>query len=111
MIAIAWNNGAHKPTGAGYGLKLSIVDRDKHFHRRWKSVILEIPRRSGRIEVEVNVSKQSFWDRRCGELIHREIGRWLIEQGLAPWPKRKPPRIELIPLAREHFGFGGVSAR
>ena len=111
MIVKAWNNGKHNPTGAGYGLKLRPADRDKYFDRQWKSVIVEIPHRSEWVEAEVNVSKKSFWNSRCRELINKEIGRWLIAQGLAPWPKRKPPRIELEPLGGRRFGILGVAAR
>ena len=33
MIVIAWNNGGHHPSGAGYGLKISITDRNQYFNR------------------------------------------------------------------------------
>jgi hypothetical protein len=33
MIVTAYNNGQHHPSGAGYGLRLSVKDRDKYFKR------------------------------------------------------------------------------
>ena len=34
FFAVAWNNGAYHTTGAGYGVKLSAVDRDSHIRRK-----------------------------------------------------------------------------
>ena len=111
MIATAWNNGEHKASGAGYGLKLTPADRDAHFSARWESISLELPNQGRSIEAEVNVAKKSFWDSRCRELIDQEIGGWLIANRLAPWPWRKPPRIEIKPLGGRRFRILGVAAR
>ncbi len=110
MIATAWNNGKHNPTGAGYGLKLAPADRDEHFDKRWKSIILELPYRGHWAEVKINVAKKSFWDNRCRELIHKDIGRWLISNQLAPWPKRRPPKIEIEPVGKKRFAVLGFTA-
>jgi len=93
FFAVAWNNGAYHTTGAGYGVKLSAVDRDSHIRREWGHVSLFL---SGRQEpLRVNIDKPSFWNDTCRELINREIGAWLIAQGLGRWPSGGPPRIEL----------------
>ena len=34
MIVKAWNNGAHHPTGAGYGIKISLADLNE-FDPHW----------------------------------------------------------------------------
>jgi hypothetical protein len=101
MIATAWNNGNHYPSGAGYGLKLQVQDRDRYFLRSWKSVWLELEGYSQ--VVEVNVDKPSFWGPDCRELISKHIGIWLIENNLAPWPKRKPPKLVLNHIAENRF--------
>lgn len=111
MIATAWNNGKHSPSGAGYGLKLAPADRDAYFSKRWKSIILELPYRGHWVKVEINVAKKSFWDSRCRELINKDIGRWLIAIRLAPWSKGRPPRIEIEPLGGRRFGVLGFAAR
>lgn len=41
---------------------------------------------------EVNVGKSSFW-KTCRELIHKDIGRWLLDCGLAPWRRGSPPQV------------------
>lgn len=46
--------------------------------------------------VSVNVGKSSFW-KNCPELISKDIGRWMLEAGYAPWPKRRPPEFEVEP--------------
>ena len=99
MEVKGWENGSgDNETGSGYGVKLSPEDRERWFEREWSSVILHI---EGGDEVHVNVS-QSFW-RGCPELRHRRIGQFLVAEGLAPWKKRKPPRVKLEPLGGRHF--------
>jgi len=109
MIATAWNNGQHHVSGAGYGLKLSPEDRDAYFSKHWKSILLELRYEDRGASVEVKVAKTSFWGERCRELINKEIGRWLIAHQLAPWPKRKPPKIEIEHLGGRHFRVLGVA--
>lgn len=92
MRVTAWNNGRHLKSGAGYGLKVDIRDRDTYFDPGAESVSLRLP--NGK-EFAVNTAKASFWSETCRELIHKEIGQWLIENGRAPWPKGRPPKFDL----------------
>ena len=101
MIVTAWNNGRHYQSGAGYGLKIALEDRDKYFDRNWGSVFVQI--QGINEEVEVNINKQSFWTEACRELISKEIGLWLRQIKLAPWPKGNPPQLVLLPLQGGHF--------
>jgi hypothetical protein len=41
MIVTAWNNGKYHKTGAGYGFKVSIEDRDKYFKKDWKNSMMQ----------------------------------------------------------------------
>ena len=100
MKATAWNNGHHHESGAGYGFKISASDRDRHFRRSWETILLRI---EGQPQFEVNVKKDSFWNSDCRELIHREIGIWLRKNKMAPWPKRRPPKLELLHLSENRF--------
>jgi hypothetical protein len=102
MIVTAWNNGQHLTSGAGYGLKISISDRDKYFRREWQTIFLLLENQAN--PIEVNVAKPSFWSPVCRELIHAEIGRWMLQNSLAPWPKGKPPKLVLEPTGLlRHF--------
>jgi hypothetical protein len=103
MIWTAWNNGKHHPTGIGYGFKVSAADRDRYFNPAWQTVILELPSRSGPVIVEANVGKESFWNSQCRELISKEIGRWLIEEGCVLWPKGNPPKFIVEPCGDRRF--------
>lgn len=58
MIVAAWNNRAHYSSGAGYGLKIAIENRDRHCKTDWEDVILELEDHPHL--VEVNVNKKSF---------------------------------------------------
>lgn len=100
MKVTAWNDGSKHETGAGYGLKVSIADRDNHFLRDWKYVFIRLP---NGIDAKVNINKASFWDGTCRELISKQIGKWLHDSGYAPWPLRTPPKFELSPQGERYF--------
>lgn len=101
MFVTAWNNGQHLSSGAGYGLKITPVNRDRYFKKEWQSVILEL---EGHLNpIEVNIAKPSFWGDTCRELIKIEIGKWLMKNDLAPWKKGKAPKLLLEPLGRNRF--------
>ena len=97
MIVRAWNNGEWKDDGNGYGIRISKDDRDKYFQRDWGSVRIILDDRV----VEVSIS-ESFW-KRCPELRSKEIGLWLIKNGLGKWPKYKPPKLKLEPMGERTF--------
>jgi hypothetical protein len=99
----AWNNGKHLTSGAGYGLKVPIIDRDIYFKRNWSKIILELPKSHGYTEVEVNISKSSFWSKVCHEIICKDIGIWLRDLGLAPWPSRNPPKLQIQIVGEKRF--------
>ena len=89
----AWNNSCWHASGAGYGLKVPAKDRDKYIERSWKEIELQLP---GKAEsIRMNIAKTSFWSNECRELISSEIGRWLIENDLAPWAKGSPPKLNV----------------
>lgn len=93
------NNNYQNPSG--YGLKVKPVDRNKYFKREWGDVFLELP---GTDElVKCNIDKDSFWNSTCCELISIGIGKWLINNGYAPWKKGHPPKLSLEPISVGRF--------
>jgi hypothetical protein len=103
MDVTAWNNGQYHSTGAGYGFKLNAKDRDANLAKSWGTVFVSLP--GSQQEVEVDIAKPSFWSTTCRELISREFGRWLIDNGYAPWPSGAPPKFHLLPKGGNHFGL------
>ncbi len=101
MQARGWHNGSPRRSGAGYGIRISKVDRDRYFVPGWDDVELEFPD-GQRVEVDLT---RSFWkpETPYAELRDAAIGRWLIAQGAAPWPKRSPPQLVLSPLGPKRF--------
>ena len=93
MIWVAWNNGAFRPSGAGYGFRVTPEDRNRFFVRDWKSVAIELPTRARITVATANIDKDSFWGPQCRELISKQIGIWLIGEKHAPWSQRRPPRF------------------
>lgn len=81
MRATDWNNGGHRGTGAGYGLKKSTEDRARYFDRGREAVSIRLPDGS---DCAVNISKCSFWNETRRELISKESGLSLIASGSAP---------------------------
>ncbi len=100
MRVVAWNNGRHHRTGAGYGLKVSAKDRDDYFDKSWGEVLINLP--DGSIAT-VNITKDSFWSSTCRELIGKNIGGWLLASGLAPWGSGNPPRFDLKVIRPREF--------
>lgn len=89
MIWTAWTSG-----NSGFGMKISISDRDKYFKRKWGVVKLELPQGNNFIHCTPNIDKDSFWNDTCRELIAKEIGGWLKDNGYYPWKKGKPSKFE-----------------
>ena len=110
MTWTGWNNGKKHSTGAGYGFKIDAVERDRDFKPEWEHISVELPTLSGNIVVEVNVDKQSFWGD-CREIISAGIGRWMLDQGYAPWQKGRPPKFEVEPLGERAFRVKGAACR
>lgn len=101
MIVTAWKNGSPSETGSEYGVKLSADDRDRQFQRDWETIELELEGYAN--VVKVNVAKPSFWNSNCRELIHSEIGRWLIDNELEPWQMGQPPKLSLKFIGGNRF--------
>lgn len=100
MIATVWNNGAYHPSGAGYGMKISKIDRDNFFKKEWGKVILKLG--NDEITTCANINKASFWSN-CRELISKDIGVWLIKEGRGTWEKSKPHKIEIVNITENIF--------
>ena len=99
MIATGWNGSSpNNMTGAGYGIRVSRQNRDRYFRRGWPSVTIELENWG---TTEANLTP-SFW-RGCTEMRGREIGKFLLDYGLAPWHKGKPPRLKLEPIGPRRF--------
>ncbi|KHO48065.1 MAG: hypothetical protein QT00_C0001G0077 [archaeon GW2011_AR5] len=92
-----WRNGTPKPSGAGYGIRIRRKDREKYF----KHVGSFINVQTDKELIKVSVS-HSFW-KNCNELRNSKIGRWMIENKLAPWEKNKPPSMTLRTICKGRF--------
>lgn len=95
----AWNNGTYNPTGAGYGLRLDVADRDTIFNRSWSDVVFDLP--NGTAGVRIKLSP-AFW-RDCAEFRSAEIGKWLIGAGYGRWRRGSPPTFTLVQVSGNHF--------
>jgi len=101
MIVTALKNGTPTPGGAGYGVRLAADDCDRYFRKEWDTIELEL---EGYAQVvKVNLAEPSFWNSTCRELVHSEIGRWLIENKLDCWQLSQPPELSLKFIGGNRF--------
>jgi len=99
MKVTGWNSGSpNNRTGAGYGIRIMREDRDRYFDKAWPLVTIELDNRD---LVGVKLSN-SFWGG-CTELRNAKIGKWMLDRGLAPWPKGSPPNLKLEPIGNRKF--------
>ena len=99
MRVKGWHNGrADKKQPAGYGVRFSKRDRDAQFRREWAHVTVETA--DGQ-RTTVRASNR-FWNK-CPELRSSDIGRWLLDSGLAPWQYGRPPMLRLERIADRVF--------
>ena len=98
--------------GGIYGLWVRPEDRCRFVDRLKVEIILPgIDRPSQRLMAKIT---PSFW-RCCPEFRSREIGRWLAECGLLPWPEDRPPhftaKVSHLGEVVEIVGRGSETAR
>ncbi len=99
MIVSGWSNGSpNDSTGGGYGIKIRRKDRDDHFRRTWPSVIVE--RDNGQV---LDIAPSPSFCRNCPELRRKEIGKWMLDNGLADWSKGRPPKFILVLTGDRRF--------
>ena len=105
FVAGAWKNSRRckAPTETGYGLRVSIADRDMFFDRSWKTVKLNLVGPVNGHMAEANIDKDSFWNGVCGELISKDIRKWFLDNRFIPWQEGCPPRFWLTPTNEREF--------
>jgi hypothetical protein len=86
-----WSNGQPRSSGAGLGMRLRSEDRDRYLGPYHDEVQV---RHGDTGEVVTLTLSDSFW-RACSEFRSAAIGRWLLANNLAPWPKGAPPILDL----------------
>lgn len=94
-----WSSAPNTETGGGYGVQISQQDRDRYFRRHWGTVLVEL---EGQEEVVTVSLSCSFWCS-CPELRKKEIGAWMLDKGLAPWPFGHPPKLKHEPRGGARF--------
>jgi hypothetical protein len=94
MIGTAWKSGRD---GGTFGIRVGRVDADKFFQHDSPNVVLDL----GDKIVEIKLT-DSF-RRKCSELRGSALKDFFFDRGIVPWPKGKPPKIEIIPCGGNRF--------
>ncbi len=89
MKVSAWKGGT-------YGIRVGHQNAEKFF-KGLRTIEVQIDG-----HFEVFKLSDTFWTT-CPEFRGVAIARWLKKNGLAHWPKGRPPRFELTPLGGNRF--------
>jgi hypothetical protein len=95
MEVRAWSSG-----GGTYGIRVGIPNRNKYFDPAWTRIEVLIDGHSYEFALT-----PGFWNK-CPEF--RDSGctvirEWLQQHHTLEWPKRSPPRFQLLPLSSASF--------
>jgi hypothetical protein len=89
-----WKSGRE---GGVFGLRVGRQNAKQFFDKKWRFVELDFDNR----RVQINVTR-GFWAG-CPELRDPFVKVFLERNKLVPWPKGRPPRIELTPRGGNRF--------
>lgn len=88
--ASSWNNGSpNHITGTGLGLRIDAHYQPSIFNQGFTTI--DLYHKGNLIAKSVNVANKS-----CRELIHKDIGLWLIQNRWDTWPANQPHRFTII---------------
>ncbi len=90
MLVTAWKGGT-------YGIRVGLPNVRQYFRRSWRTIEVEIDSLNRTFRLS-----RTFWTT-CPEFRGKVIGAWLTKNKLAPWPRGKPPQVELVPLGGNRF--------
>ena len=90
MIVSAWHGGT-------YGIHVGKENAQKWFSKKWTIMEVEIDGRTFTFDLS-----PTFWTS-CPEFRGGPIPRWLEKHGRLGWPKRNPPKFELIVIEGNRF--------
>lgn len=95
MRASAWKNG-----GNTYGISVGKPNREAYFEQHWQSIEVVIDDGSHTFKLT-----PSFWNDcpHFGDSGASIIRDWLQTNYSLPWPKGKPPQMQLLPLGEGRF--------
>lgn len=81
-------------SGVKLGIKISRQDLDRYFDKSWKTILLSL---SDGNKIEIDIIRNYLLTSKCSsrQILHREIGAWLKEEGLFPWEHGNPPKLKL----------------
>jgi hypothetical protein len=92
MLATGWKGGT-------YGVWVGPENAARYFNRSWTHIHVLI---NGRYHEFALTS--TFWTS-CPEFRGAAIREWFLQEKIAPWPYRQPPRLVLTSLGGGRFSL------
>jgi hypothetical protein len=94
MRVTGWAN-----DNSAYEVRIGKPSRQQCFRPEWQEVEISV---SG--ESQTYLLSETFWST-YPELREGLVHKWLLNEGLAPWPKGTRPALVLEPLGDNRFGL------
>lgn len=96
-----YNNGLYNQTGAGYGFRITKSDIRNNLKIFTKTIFLTFDSKLIKIPIFINQDSVHFGDSVI--FTKKEIGKWLIQNGMGTWKKGAPPEFLMIYDGNNHF--------
>ena len=100
MIVSGWYDGH-----STYGRRILEGDVSLYFRPEWEQVTVYLPDVTDPVVVALTAS---FWEG-SPELRSPAIKMFFARYGLAPWEKKQPPKLELVPLGEGVFRLDWIA--
>ncbi len=101
MKISAWRNSTSHSDGNGYGFRIPFETRNRLFEREWDYVELYLEGENDFFLA--NIKKKTFWNKGCGEIISKRIGKWIMKQGYDKWERGNPPKFKIENKGQRKF--------
>jgi len=101
MVIKAYNNGSYSQTGSGYGFRIKKSDIRDNLDIFTQTIFLTLDTKLKKIPIFINQDSVQFGD--CGIFTKKEIGEWLILNGMRKWKEGNPPEFLMKYDGNNHF--------
>ena len=101
IIIKAYNNGTYDKTGSGYGFRLKNADVKNNSGIFPHTIFITFDTELGKIPVNINQNSVVYGNSVI--FTKKEIGIWLIRNGMGTWKEGNPPEFLMEHDVGNHF--------
>jgi hypothetical protein len=101
IMISAYNNGEFSQTGAGYGFRIKNSEVKKNSKLLVSEIFITLDNKFKNIKVTINQDTVSDGERVV--FTNKEIGRWMIKNGINEWGEGIPPKFIMQHIEKNFF--------